>query len=791
MDPLSITAGIIAIVGAGSAVAQTIKTVASIRGAPAILHALHNEIVDLQLTIDAVEDAYGEGENVSEATKASFVSTLTFTHATAEKLQELVRRLQKGAVGKGNAAVLGSGVVVGDGNGRLALKPSTLGKEGAGPDGKSGRKQDPVLKVHKLVWMREQGGLQRMHEALRGCRQKLISTTGLLNASAISTLNANIDDQRTAMQDQIHSHLQKIHDSIISRLPPDLPTTPPPSINGKPSIPGSFTPPPSSTLPSSADKNELNNSTDEPIQWTIPYFRQHKCSSECHCTCHNISSYRTPQYLEYFIGTVFWGYVGQPRSRLECDVQKCRKRRSATTFVTYLFPTWFLARTFQLALKPTINSGLSWTWGLGHVIPFESEIFTVARQGDVDAMRQILVQGQGSVLDIDAIWRRTPLQLAADYLQLDMCKFLLDQGADPTYEDSLHLSSSDYAWSGVLRSPANRNIGYMMEAILPSEDFLDKSDMKLIHQTTLGLNLLDLEHLLASLSTTQRDETDSMHRTALIWAARRGDLEALTRLLKYGAKDTVRDQWNMSALTCAIRSKSFPCVSALIEQGSSNVQERHAYNYTPLHQCAYDACVVEMAALFLCRGADVEARNDNGDTPLHIAIIKNAPHIAKYLLEEGRARTDTVNKQGFMPVMLAVQHNRHETLRLLLEELSADHWTPTLTGATILHTAALMADTETIKVLMEADVWNVNPDAECKGVTARAMAEKRVLDMVERKEEGFQEWTGIFAALLRSISTEEGFETASGGSWKSDIESQGVEWSSLSNSLLIDAEGRL
>ena len=339
------------------------------------------------------------------------------------------------------------------------------------------------------------------------------------------------------------------------------------------------------------------------------------------------------------------------------------------------------------------------------------------------------------------------------------------------YEYSLFTNpssnSSDYAWSGVLRSPANRNVGHKMEAVLPAQDFLDKSSLKLIHQTTLGLNLLRLDHLLAGLSASERDAVDALGRTSLVWAARRGDLAAVSTLLGYGAKDNIRDQWNMSALVCAIRAKSFECVALLVESGSP-VREPHAYNYTPLHQCAYDSCEVEMADLLLEYGADLQAVNDNGDTPLAVAIIKGAKHIALHLIREHGANMNTANKQGITPVHSAVSRNEHHVLQEMLER-DADHSTPTKAGKTLLHAAAEAADAETLKILIDTDVWDINVNARWEGRTAEELVKQRI--------NAGPEWHRLFKVLLHGIelANADVFETAS-ESW------------SLENSVLIEME---
>lgn len=548
------------------------------------------------------------------------------------------------------------------------------------------------------------------------------------------------------MRAEIYEHLQEIHESIVSKLPQST------------LISGSPLPPPQTVY------NEKDS--PEAIKWTIPYFRHYKCTVDCTCGCHSVRSYRTPQYLDYFLGTVFLGYVGRPRPQGLCDSKQCRKKRTATIFVTYLFPVWFLARTFQLAIRPTASGHLGWTLGLGHVIPFESEIFTFARTGNIKAMKKLFAQRKGSVLDIDAIWRRTPLQIAADYLQIEMCKFLLNEGADPIYEDTLHLNSSDYAWSGVLRSPANKNIGYQMEAVLPAEDFLEKSEMKLIHQTTLGLNLLQLDGLLAGYTLAQLNEVDSLGRTALVWSARRGDVPALSTLLQYGARDTIRDNWNMSALTCAIRGKSFECVALLLEHGS-DVNGRHAYSYTPLLQCAYDAGVKEMVDMLLEHGAELEATNDNGDTALTVAILKNSTDVAEHLIRQYGANIHHANKLGVTSIHLAISRNNHQILKLLLE-LKADYWSITTVGATILHTAAESADSETLRILTQAELWNVQVEARLRGLTASELAKKRA--------DAGPEWYSLFEVLVRGIA-DDAFETASESTYYD-----------LENSVVIDIE---
>lgn len=56
MDPLSVTAGIIAILGAGGVVGKRVKSLIALESAPDELLILNNEISDLQYVLNDVQD---------------------------------------------------------------------------------------------------------------------------------------------------------------------------------------------------------------------------------------------------------------------------------------------------------------------------------------------------------------------------------------------------------------------------------------------------------------------------------------------------------------------------------------------------------------------------------------------------------------------------------------------------------------------------------------------------------------------------------------------------------------
>ncbi len=66
MDPLSITASILTILGAGGQVAKGIAKIRALKFAPDILLALHNEIADIQYLVQDVNDVARQHEEVHE-----------------------------------------------------------------------------------------------------------------------------------------------------------------------------------------------------------------------------------------------------------------------------------------------------------------------------------------------------------------------------------------------------------------------------------------------------------------------------------------------------------------------------------------------------------------------------------------------------------------------------------------------------------------------------------------------------------------------------------------------------
>jgi ankyrin repeat protein len=95
----------------------------------------------------------------------------------------------------------------------------------------------------------------------------------------------------------------------------------------------------------------------------------------------------------------------------------------------------------------------------------------------------------------------------------------------------------------------------------------------------------------------------------------------------------------------------------LIDAGSDlNANSRNKLNATPLQGAAANNWV-ELAKLYLSKGASVNCRNEDGGTPLHEAAGNGFLDFAKLLVERG-ANVNVKDDNGKTPLSTALQYKR-------------------------------------------------------------------------------------------------------------------------------------
>ena len=103
-------------------------------------------------------------------------------------------------------------------------------------------------------------------------------------------------------------------------------------------------------------------------------------------------------------------------------------------------------------------------------------------------------------------------------------------------------------------------------------------------------------------------------------------------------------------------------VESLLDKGA-NVNAKDGYGRTPLHYAAWYGHL-DIVKLLLDRGADVNAKGNAGETPLHLAAAWDHPDIVKLLLDRG-ADVNAKNRDGKTPLDLARENKYWDIVNFL------------------------------------------------------------------------------------------------------------------------------
>ena len=83
---------------------------------------------------------------------------------------------------------------------------------------------------------------------------------------------------------------------------------------------------------------------------------------------------------------------------------------------------------------------------------------------------------------------------------------------------------------------------------------------------------------------------------------------------------------------------------------------------------------MQVSALLINKGAAVDAKNENGETPLHLACYNCHVGVGSLLLSK-KARGDAKSNAGDTPLHVAARRGHMEMRDLLLTEISRDDGT--------------------------------------------------------------------------------------------------------------------
>jgi uncharacterized protein len=280
-----------------------------------------------------------------------------------------------------------------------------------------------------------------------------------------------------------------------------------------------------------------------------------------------------------------------------------------------------------------------------------SPLHFATRQGFADVVKA-LVEGGADVNQVNPGDKSTPLVVATINGYFDIGRYLLEKGADP------NLASDN----GVAPLYGTLNVQWAPKALYPQPQayrqqqtgYLDY--MKLLLEKGANPNARLGRKVWYSGYNFDLAGVDEIGASPFWRAAYGGDVEAMTLLVSYGADPTITtikpagrprtgdgDRFNVQDVSgLPPVPVGGPAVTPLHAASGVGYAEGFAANS---HRYATSGLLNAVKYLVEKTGADVNAADHEGNTPLHNAAARGDVEMIKYLVSKG-ADVTRVNREG-------------------------------------------------------------------------------------------------------------------------------------------------
>jgi ankyrin repeat protein len=188
--------------------------------------------------------------------------------------------------------------------------------------------------------------------------------------------------------------------------------------------------------------------------------------------------------------------------------------------------------------------------------------------------------------------------------------------------------------------------------------------------------------LLAAIAIKRKDIVDEIMKahpdvnladragdTALAQAFVKRQPEIVRQLIKAGADVNKKTRGGGTALHWSVPESNIPAVAdnlKLVLDAGADLEAKEDHGLTPLMLSLDSRDLLTTTALLIQRGADVNTRDAKGDTPLMIASLGGFLPQVELLLKHG-AHLDDVNEAGWTSLMLATEQRHREIVRDLID----------------------------------------------------------------------------------------------------------------------------
>jgi ankyrin repeat protein len=188
----------------------------------------------------------------------------------------------------------------------------------------------------------------------------------------------------------------------------------------------------------------------------------------------------------------------------------------------------------------------------------------------------------------------------------------------------------------------------------PAEQFFSGMQLELA-QAIRAEDIGEIDRLAKQVDLNRPGKEDM---TLLFYAMQERKLKAVTRLVQLGANEEQEVPGIGQPISMAVRMKEPKVLKAILDGGGNpNAKSRQERGGTPILEEAVDHDNLESLKMLLDAGANVNARDSLGQTPIFRASNVSSFDAMKMLIDKG-ASLDVTNKRGI--TLAWVVHNEFE-----------------------------------------------------------------------------------------------------------------------------------
>ncbi|XP_026463425.1 uncharacterized protein LOC113366088 [Ctenocephalides felis] len=322
---------------------------------------------------------------------------------------------------------------------------------------------------------------------------------------------------------------------------------------------------------------------------------------------------------------------------------------------------------------------------------------------------RFLIRDHNAVIDILTLRKQTPLHLAAASGQLEVCKLLLDLGAN--------IDATDDLGQKPIHVAAQNNFSDVAKLFLQRHPVLvtatSKDGNTCAHIAAMQGSVRVIEELMKfdrnGVISARNKITDS---TPLQLAAEGGHAEVVKALVRAGASCTEENKAGFTAVHLAAQNGHGTVLEVMRSTNSLRISSKKL-GLTPLHVAAYFGQADTVRELLTHVPGTVksdaptgtslvgELGAESGMTPLHLAAYSGNENVVRLLLNSAGVQVDAATTEnGYNPLHLACFGGHMSVVGLLLSRSAELLHSADRHGKTGLHIASTHGHYQMVEVLL-------------------------------------------------------------------------------------------